>query len=389
MGEKHVNILLIIRPELFSIIIMLFLIIYDRYSKVFRDQNRDVFFPFALTCLGHCIMALVTEITVNTPSVSPAVNDVCHVLFFLFSLLYSLLFLDYAVSFILPRGKLRRGILIAGTVICLFCVVFMALSPISYLQGNGTMYSAGTGPTLCFGLGFLFFITADVIMVVFHRNIEKSVLISVLPLSFITLGLLLAQILVPEFLFTAQALTITAVGLFFAIENPVSKLQKQAFVDAYLNVWNRNSYEYDVKHIVAERVRRKEGLIYLIGDINGLKAVNDRLGHREGDRLLDTISKKLIAGLPSAYKVYRIGGDEFAAFFFHADEDAVREEIEAVSRAFADLAVTGDVPVGFAIGHATLQDGETLDDVVTRADAMMYESKRRFYETSGCDRRRG
>ena len=382
------NILIVIRPELFSVLVMLFLITYDRYIARFRG-HRNVFFPFALTCLGHCVMALVTEITVNLDGISPAVNDVCHILFFFFSLLYSLLFLDYAMSFTLPRGKLRRGILSAGCVISAVCVVIMFLSPIEYLQGNGTRYSAGIGPTCCFALGFLFFITADITMVVNRKRIDKAVLVTVLPLSLITLGLLLAQILVPEFLYTAQALTITAVGLFFAIENPVLKYQKQAFVDAYLNVWNRNSYEYDLSHIIAERISRREDLIYMIGDVNGLKAVNDSLSHRDGDRLLEEIAKRLIEKLPSAYKVYRVGGDEFAAFFFGQDDEKARAEIRNAAAACAEIHISAEIPIGLAVGFARLKDGDTLEDTVRKADAMMYEDKRAFYEKAGRDRRRG
>ena len=382
------NILVIIRPELFSIVIMLFLIAYDRYVARFRD-GRNTYFAFALNCLAHCVMALVTEITVNTEGISPRVNDICHILFFFFSLTYSLLFLDYVMSFILPRGRLRRNILIAGCAISLACMVVMLISPISYLQGNGTKYSAGVGPTLCFALGFLFFIIADVAMVVYRKRIERSVIITVLPLSLITLGLLLAQILVPEFLFTAQALTITAVGLFFAIENPVSKFQKQAFVDAYLNIWNRNSYEYDVKHIVAEKIRRGEPLVCMIGDVNGLKAVNDTLSHRDGDRLLEAMAKALLDRLPSAYKIYRIGGDEFAAFFFSDDAERVGAEIAAASAACADTGIARDIPTGIAVGYAALEPGDTLEDMIRRADAMMYADKRAFYEKNGRDRRRG
>ena len=53
------DILVIVRPELFSILIMLFLITYDRYVSRFRDEHNN-YFLFALNCLAHCVMALVT-----------------------------------------------------------------------------------------------------------------------------------------------------------------------------------------------------------------------------------------------------------------------------------------------------------------------------------------
>ena len=381
------NIFLIIRPELFSIMIMLFLITYDRYCAKFREV-KNTFFPFALVCLGHCVFALVTEITVNMEGVSSYVNDVCHAFFFIFSLLYSLLYLDYVISFVFPKGKARGRILLSGSLICLLCIIIMLLSPISYLQGKGTKYSAGVGPTLCFGLGFLFLIAADVIIIICRKRMDRTVLTTVLPLSVITLGLLFVQIIYPVFLFTAEALTITAVGLFFAIENPVGKFQKQAFVDSYLNIWNRNCYEYDLKHIISRKIAGGEPLVYVIGDINGLKAVNDTINHSEGDRLLEQIAGQLLKHLKNAYKIYRIGGDEFAAFYFKEDLSLVEKELEAVRQGCGAIHLEQEIPVGISIGYARLAPGEALLEAQKRADRMMYEDKRDFYAASGFDRRR-
>ena len=381
------NTLLIIRPELFSIAVMLFLITYDRYCARFRDR-KDVFFPFALTCLGHCVMALVTEITVNLEGIGSGWNDLCHILFFTFSLLYSLLYLDYVVSFVLPKGKQRKCVLLGSMAICFLCIAVMLLSPILYLQGNGTKYSAGVGPTLCFALGFVFIIAADVVIVLFRRQMDRAMLTTILPLSCITLGLLLVQILVPEFLFTAEALTLTTVGLFFAVENPVGKFQKQAFVDAYLNIWNRNCYEYDLKHIIARKIADGEDLIYVIGDLNGLKAVNDTFSHSEGDRLLEAVAGRLLKHLAGAYKIYRVGGDEFAAFYFGDDIGAVEKEVEAACRACGGIRSGEGVPTGISMGYAGMEKGEALEETIRRAERMMYEEKRKFYAQSGYERRK-
>ena len=380
------NAFLIIRPELFSVMIMLFLIIYDRYCTRFRAK-KDIFFPFALICLGHCVMALVTEITVNADGISSQLNNICHALFFLFSLLYSLLYLDYVVSFVLPNGKHRKYILWGGCFICFLCIAVMLIAPIQYLQGNGTKYSAGIGPTLCFALGFVFIIAADVIIIVCRKQMERLILTTVLPLSGITLGLLLIQILVPEFLFTAEALTITTLGLFFAIENPVGKLQKEAFIDRYLHIWNRNCFEYDKEHIIARKAANGESLIYVIGDLNGLKAVNDTISHTEGDLLLEKAAGLLQEHMKGAYKIYRVGGDEFAAFYFDDDTHRVEEELDAVRKACSAIRLSKEIPVGISVGYARLGHGEALPEAEKRADRMMYEDKRLFYSQSEADRR--
>ncbi|GEM_PF-2212283 len=380
------NTLLIIRPEIFSIIVMLFLIGYDRYCDKFRSE-KNIFFKFALMCLGHCVLALVTEITVNMDGISVALNDFLHILFFLFSLLYSLFFLGYALSLILPEGRLRRGIMIAGNVLCMVSVIVMILSPIDYIQGNGTRYSAGIGPTVCYMLGFLFFITADVVIIINRARIKKSVLVTIIPLSFITLGLLIVQIIVPEFLFTAQALTITAVGLFFALENPVEKFKTQAFIDFNAQVWNRNCYEYDLEHGIADKLGRGIEMTYIMGDINGLKTVNDRLGHGQGDQLIIKTAENLRKCMASAYKIYRTGGDEFVIICFGRPIEMIESEIEAASSSCNQIRLGENIPVGISIGYAVMAAGETIADAAERAEKMMYEKKREYYSNSGLNRR--
>lgn len=379
--------LLILRPEIFSIFIMVFLITYDRYCARYRTE-KDIFFKFALVCLAHCVMALVTEITVNMETVPKVVNDACHLLFFLFSLLYSLFFLEYALSLILPKGKLRRNILVSGYVISAICVVAMIVSPIEYIVGANTKYSAGLGPTLCYMLGFLFFIAADFILIVNRKRIKRSIVIVMLPLSFITLGFLVFQILVPEFLYTAQALTVTAVGLFFAIENPVGKFQTQAFIDSNAQIWNRNCYEYDLTRLQADKlVLDSSKLIYVVGDINGLKAVNDNLGHVEGDKLIEGSAHVLQKNLKSAFKVYRVGGDEFIALFFDVPLEEVQAQVKAVEEECNGVVLGENIPVGISIGYAARLEGEPFKDTCKRAEQMMYENKRGYYKSCGFDRR--
>lgn len=381
------NTLLLLRAELFSIIIMLFLIIYDRYCARFRE-NENTFFYFALTCMAHCIMAFVTEITVNMEGVNKGINDVCHILLYLFSLLYALLYMNYALSIINLKRSIKKIMMIFCDVLCGTFLAITLFAPIKYLQGEGTKYSVGIGPALCYMLGFTFFIAADILIVVNHKKIKRTIFFTIIPLSCIMLGLLLFQIIIPEFLYTAQALTITAVGLFFAIENPVEKFKKQAFLDMNSNVWNRNCYEYDLEHYVEKRIRKGAALTYVMGDINGLKAVNDSLSHNEGDMLIETVARNLQEKLPSAYKVYRVGGDEFVALCFDTELNVIEAEVEEVRDACRRIEMGKNIPVGISIGYARLYADETIDEAARRAEKMLYEKKRQYYSESGLNRRR-
>lgn len=367
---------------------MIFLIIYDRYCAKFRSQtNKNDFFKLALVCLGHCIMAFVTEITVNMEGLSKFINDGCHILLFLFSLLFCLYYFEYALSLVIPGTSYKK---IFDTIVIFIGIagaLIMLLSPINYYQGKGTFYSGGIGVSLCFGLGFLFLIAANILIVINHKRIRKNVVITTVPLSLITLVFLIVQLVIPEFLFSAQSLTIMSLGLFFAIENPIEKIIKQSFIDIVSNIWNRNCYEYDVEHAITEKITNGSKLIYVMGDINGLKQVNDTLGHFEGDQLIKNTAAFLRRNMSSAYKIYRTGGDEFVAIYFNTEIDVVKKEINNVEKDCSEIKFGQNLPVGISIGYAEYGDEKSISDVAKKAETMLYKNKQKYYAESGKTRR--
>ena len=380
------NLLLIVRPEILSIFIIIFLIFYDVYCSKYRE-GKDYFIGFAIVCLGHDIMALVTEITVNLEAVPVFVNNICHILFFLFSLLYSLEYFQYALSLVMPKSQMKK-VMIIGYVPSILAIIVMLVSPIHYLQGNGTIYSAGTGPTLCYALGFLLFITSDIILIVKHKRISDTIMYTLLPLSILALGLLLTQILVPEFLFTGSALTLTSVGVFLAVENPVGKFRDRAFIDHNTQTWNRNCYEYDLENVISSKVEEGERLSCVIVDINGLKNVNDSMGHLYGDKLIESVATTLHETMTNAFRIYRIGGDEFAIIYLGKSSEMIKREIALASETCGALRLDGNIPVGASFGFAEQMDGEAVPEIIHRADIDMYFQKEKYYKQKGIDRRK-
>ncbi len=379
------NLLLVLRTDILSTLTVLFMIIYEVYCSRYRKE-RNYFLPFASMCLGHDIFALITEITVNTPSVPKYINDGAHILFFFFSLGFSFLYFKYVLSLLMPRRD-QRKYLIPTAVVCCVAVIVMFFSDIRYEQGFDTKYSAGVGPTLCYVTGFVLFIAADVLLAVYHKRINKSVLFFALPLSGMAMGLLVVQILVPEFLFTGSALTLTALGVFFAIENPVGWMQERAFIDHDTKVWNRNCYEHDLEARLPAELESGKQFYYVLGDINGLKAVNDKLGHLKGDRLIADSATMLTETLHSAYRVYRIGGDEFAAIYLNPKEEEVYREVDEARRRGMTMRMAEGLPVGMSFGIAKREPGEAVELTIRRADLEMYREKAAYYEANGIERR--
>lgn len=154
--------------------------------------------------------------------------------------------------------------------------------------------------------------------------------------------------------------------------------------DQLTGLLNRNSYE---DHLAKIR-ESKEKKTYTICtfDINGLKLVNDKLGHQAGDELIKGAAD-CISGEFKAYgKVYRVGGDEFMVII--EGEAPASEEMwvhfEKRARCWNGTMVSG---LSASMGVAVSEPGENIDDVIRRADKIMYSYKDNYYKTNGKERR--
>ena len=110
----------------------------------------------------------------------------------------------------------------------------------------------------------------------------------------------------------------------------------------------------------------------LLADVDGFKAINDTRGHAAGDDVLRTVAGLLREVAPSKGRAFRIGGDEFAIVFECAGEAEARAiGWDLKSRARRPLGTT--LSIGLAIANASESD----EQVAARADAALYEVKRR------------
>ena len=120
--------------------------------------------------------------------------------------------------------------------------------------------------------------------------------------------------------------------------------------------------------------------------MNGLKPVNDNLGHAAGDELLVGAASCLFAAVGAYGKVYRTGGDEFMVVAHTRDPDLLMEEIRRKTAAWRGRLVERvSVSLGCA-SHAEHPDA-SIEELERRADERMYEDKKAFYRQPGQDRR--
>jgi diguanylate cyclase (GGDEF)-like protein/PAS domain S-box-containing protein len=142
---------------------------------------------------------------------------------------------------------------------------------------------------------------------------------------------------------------------------------------------NRMLFSDRVRHTVAAAPRHSKKVAVLFLDLDGFKHINDSLGHAVGDKLLQSISKRLVTCVRSGDTVSRQGGDEFVVLLSEMEksEDAAvtaRRMLQAVAKAHSigahDLHVTASI--GVSVYPDDGMDSETL---IKNADTAMYQAK--------------
>ena len=379
--------LVLIRSEVMNIIILIYLIAYDRYYKDGKKE-KDGFIWFAIASMGHCIFGLITEIIINSSMINSKLNDICHYFFFFFVIFFCFQFFRYAVCLIYPENK-QKNLIIVALVLCISAVVSMPFFEIKYVIGYGTNYSAGIGVNICYAIGFLNFISADILLYIYRKQIKRTIVFAIFPISLVSMMFMIVQLVFSEFFFTESLLTITTIAIFFAIENPIGNHLKQAYIDSDTHTKKRNSYDEYCKEI---QVKLEENpsyyITYVICDINSLKEINDEYGHIEGDRMIYTAAHNIRHGLKSADAVFRIGGDEFAVIYTGSDVSQVEKEIASVRKRCESSSASLVQPLAIAVGYAVREKGESFAELVKRADLKMYDDKERYYTSNGRERRR-
>jgi diguanylate cyclase (GGDEF)-like protein len=156
----------------------------------------------------------------------------------------------------------------------------------------------------------------------------------------------------------------------------LAEVRRQATTDDLTGLPNRRHLDRSLHaRLDAARVRGTSVALLLL-DLDGFKELNDTLGHRAGDLVLEQIGPRLRAVLRSSDELARLGGDEFAVVLSDADDaEAVGRRLRQALE--AGLTIDGiDVRIGASIGIALFPDhGDDAETLLQRADVAMYQAK--------------
>ena len=162
--------------------------------------------------------------------------------------------------------------------------------------------------------------------------------------------------------------------------------EENAYRDIMTGLANRRAYEVEVERLAAGHGGKD--LIYIAIDINGLKQVNDNLGHDAGDRLIVGAAACIRQVFDEIGRAYRIGGDEFAVVT-HGAQNAmpgIIESCEARMRAWS-RGNGMDLSASYGYVCAAEMPGSDIHGMIKLADKRMYAAKEQYYQLNVNDRR--
>ena len=161
------------------------------------------------------------------------------------------------------------------------------------------------------------------------------------------------------------------------------KTKIYSLYDSLTAVLNRRAGTEALDKLLFQDERRKFSLSLCFIDINGLKQVNDVLGHEKGDELLITVVDTLKKAIREEDHIARMGGDEFIIIFKGIDTDIAETIWSRIYLLFDKINRDEDRPYLISVSHGIVSHDSskgpiTSDELIRQADAIMYEEKRRM-----------
>jgi diguanylate cyclase (GGDEF)-like protein/PAS domain S-box-containing protein len=164
------------------------------------------------------------------------------------------------------------------------------------------------------------------------------------------------------------------------LKKALNKLESLSLRDDLTGLYNRRGFfTIAVEHIkMADRRREKMYLLFM--DLDNLKKINDTLGHHKGDQALVGIANILNTTFRQSDIKGRMGGDEFAVFPIGAAQEGMERAMSRLKEHIAMFNESKDNPfqisVSMGMSHYDPEHPSTIDELLVRADKIMYEEKR-------------
>lgn len=173
------------------------------------------------------------------------------------------------------------------------------------------------------------------------------------------------------------AVLLTLVLLVASMIDRIDRLRSERDVDPLTGLLNRRGFN-DHVHAKMARLPKGASVSLIVCDLDHFKRINDTFGHPAGDVVLREFGGIVLSAIRKGDVAGRVGGEEFVVLLPDADyagatELAERMRVKLMDHPFSSLPASYSVTGSF--GVAVLRPGESIDELLERADRMLYAAK--------------
>ena len=151
-------------------------------------------------------------------------------------------------------------------------------------------------------------------------------------------------------------------------------LYKMAVLDPVTNMFNRRYIMHRLEKEIARCRRHRRPLTVIAFDLDCFKHINDKYGHAAGDCVLRMFGEQLKRATRGSDVVARYGGDEFMAILPECATEQIRYVLDRLDGLHIKAAEV-KINIRYSAGWTDYVPGESLDDLLKRADDMLYANK--------------
>ncbi len=159
------------------------------------------------------------------------------------------------------------------------------------------------------------------------------------------------------------------------LTSALSEVQRLATHDALTGLCNRRYMDQRLLEEHAICARQKRSFSIALMDLDHFKQINDVQGHAEGDRVLQWFADQSRIALRNSDQIARWGGEEFLVLMPGTEGAHAKACIERLQQQLRAEQTTAQSPVNFSAGVAQFRAGETVAEMIVRADEAMYAAK--------------
>lgn len=379
-GEEEINIstLLQIQVNIFMIMLLIVTAIHSYFRLNMRNDENKVFLSINILILIILILEIISIIVNGKSSTGMIyVNKMVNILGFTLTplpifLIYIFIKFWIKDSEVTEKNNEMNGLIILFIINTLTSILSLNHNFVFSISDEN-YYSRGSLFGTSLSISLMYFIT--IIKLIYknrkwiqHEEIVIFIVATVIP---IILGLIQLKNGIYLTIWNSATISIIIVYVFILNESMTK--------DPLTGLGNRiyyNQYMFRIE----KRQSVKLAIVYI--DMDGLKKINDNFGHNVGDDAIKLMSRILKATLSRDGKAIRLGGDEFVICI---EDDNVKRIEEYMKKVKGKLESYNknelqNYTIGLSYGIAIYDSTkENVEDLVRRADQLMYEQKQRKY----------